>query len=152
MSIESIRTTIKTLLEAVSNIGQVYDYKRYSNEWSSYKELFIKDAKVHVWEIERTGPNAFSVVAHGGDGKVKDTTHNIILRGFYGFNDELATSKTFDTLIDSITDVFIQKPHLTGEAKIVHIPIVGGVQMGFLGDVLCHIAEINLSIEERTFL
>ena len=149
MSIQSIRSKIKTLLKAVTDIGQVYDYKRYSNEWASYKELFVKDSRVHVWEIERLD---FSVLAHGGTGKVKDTMHNCVLRGFYGFNDQLATSKTFDTLIDSITDVFIQKPDLSGQAKIVHIPIVGKIQMGFLGQVLCHIVEINLSIEERTFL
>lgn len=146
MSLSAIRTKIKTKLEAISGVENVYDYKRFCADWATYKELFIKSSKVNTWEIER---RSFSRVGHGGSGDVEDPTHLFIIRGFYSFYDTMETEKTFQDLVETICASFINDPTLGGTAKIVHIPIEGEFSMGKLGDILCHIVEIRISISDR---
>lgn len=146
MSLALIKTQIKTKLEAISGVEKVYDYKRYCNDWVSYQNLFIKDSRVNTWEIER---NSFSRVSHGGNGDIEDVTHNFIIRGFYSFSDSLATEKTFQNLVEIICASFMNDPTLTGKAKIVHMPIEGTFTLNKLGDILCHVVEIKINIEER---
>jgi hypothetical protein len=152
MPLTTIRAQLKTLLESVTGIGRVYDYKRYSSDWGTYKQLFVKNSKVNEWEIQR---NALVVEPRGSQataGKVKDTVHNLVIRGFYAFTDDPSSEKPFDTLVDSITDLFIRNQDLNGTAEIINIPITGEISFGQLGDVLCHVVEIKLSVRERGFL
>lgn len=152
MSIDTIRLKIKNLLLTIDGIGRVYDYKRYSADWGSYKELFIKDSKVNEWEVQRIG---FQIQPRGSQavqGKVKDTLHDLVIRGFYAFTDVPSSEKTFDTLIDSVTNLFIANQDLDGTCEIINIPVVGTIVFGHLGSVLCHVVDIKLSVRERTFL
>jgi len=146
MSLSNIRSQIKTKLEAISGVENVYDYKRFCHDWVTYKDLFVKDSKVNTWEIER---KTFTAVSHGGSGDVEDTQHNFIIRGFYSIYDSLETDKTFQDLIKTICASFLNDPTLSGKAKIVHLPITGTFSTGKLGEVLCHIVEINVTIEDR---
>ena len=152
MSLSLIRTELKTILESVSGIGQVHDYKRYSADWGSYKKLFTKDKKVNEWEIQRDGFSTSPTGSQSRSGKVKDITHRITIRGFYAFNDACASEKTFDTLCDAITDKLIQDQGLGGQAELIGIPIAGEITFNYLGDVLCHMVEIKFEVYEREFL
>jgi hypothetical protein len=146
MSLSLIRTQIKTKLEAISGVENVYDFRRFCNDWATYKDLFVKDNKVNTWEIER---KAFSRTGRGGSGDIEDITHEFIIRGFYSFYDAYATEKTFQDLVETICADFINDPTLGGKAKMVHVPITGEFTTAFLGQVLCHVATINLIVEER---
>lgn len=146
MSLSLIRTQIKTKLEAISGVENVYDYKRFSSDWATYKDLFVKDSRVNTWEIER---KSFSRMARGGSGDVEDTIHNFIIRGFYSVYDVLASEKTFQDLVETICADFIDDPTLGGKAKMVHIPITGEFTTAMLGNVLCHVVMININIEDR---
>ena len=146
MSLSLIRTKIKTKLEAISGVENVYDYKRFCADLATYKDLFIKDSKVNTWEIER---KSFESNGIGASGEVEDVIHTFIIRGFYSFYDELATEKTFQDLVETIRNSFITDPTLGGKAKVIHIPITGEFSMAFLGSVLCHRCEIEIIIEER---
>jgi hypothetical protein len=152
MSLSAIRSALKDLLLTVDGIGQVHDYKRYSSDWKTYKELFKKGTKVNEWEIQREGFDVETRGSQAVEGKVKDTTHRMVLRGFYSFDDACASEKDFDTLVDSITNIFIQNQSLADTAIIVNVPIVGDIVFNFLGDVLCHMVEIRFEVKERTFL
>jgi len=147
MSLSSIRTKIKTKLEAISGVENVYDYKRYSSDLSTYKDLFIKDSKVNTWDIER---KKFALVARGGSGSVEDNTHEFIIRGFYSVYEALTSEKTFQDLVETICSNFVNDPTLSGTAKIVHIPITGEFSTVMFGNVLCHLVQINIIIEDRT--
>jgi len=146
MSLSLIKTQIKTKLEAISGVEKVYDYKRFCSDWVTYKDLFVKDSRVNTWEIER---KSFSRMARGGPGDIEDVTHEFIIRGFYSFYDALATEKTFQNLVETICADFIDDPTLGGKAKIVHMPITGEFTMGMLGQILCHVVTINISISDR---
>ncbi len=146
MSLSLIRSQIKFKLEAISGVEKVYDFKRFCSDWTTYKDLFIKDSKVNTWEIER---KSFSKMPRGGSGDVEDTVHDFIIRGFYSFYDALATEKTFQELVETICADFIDDPTLGGKAKMVHVPITGTFTTAMLGNVLCHVVEINIAIEDR---
>ena len=146
MSLSLIRTKIKTKLEAISGVEKVYDYKRFCADLATYKDLFIKDSKVNTWEIQR---RSFERIGHGGSGDVQDVTHAFIILGFYSFYDSLATEKTFQDLVETICADFISDPTLGGVANIVNIPITGEFSMAFLGAVLCHVVNIEISITDR---
>ena len=149
MSLSTIRSQIKTEIEAIvtSSLGTVYDYKRYCNDWTVYKTLFIRGTKVHTWEIERTG---FSRIEKGGAGGVEFITHDFVLRGFYAIDDSLASDKVFqDDYVELISRRFMNNPTLGGVADIINLPVTGSIDKGMLGEVLVHVATINLSVTER---
>lgn len=149
MSLSTIRSKIKTEIEEVitSSIGTVYDYKRYCNELSVYKDLFIRGNKVNTWEIER---ESFSRTEHGGSGGIEVPTHNFIIRGFYALDDSLGSDKTFqDSYVEPICQKFMNNPTLDGVCDVINMPITGNITMKSLGNILCHMVEIHLSITER---
>ena len=149
MSLSTIRSKIKTEIEEVitSSLGTVYDYKRYCNELSVYKDLFIRGNKINTWEIER---ESFSRTEHGGAGGIEVPTHNFIVRGFYALDDSLASDKVFqDDYVEPICQKFMNNPKLDGVCDIINMPVIGTITMKMLGVVLCHSVEIRLSITER---
>ena len=149
MSLATIRTQIKTEILTVitSSLGTVYDYKRYCNELSVYKDLFIRGTTVNTWEIER---ESFSRTEHGGSGGIEVPTHNFIIRGFYALDDSLGSDKVFqDSYVEPICRRFMNNPTLSGVADIIVMPVTGTITMKMLGSVLCHSVEIRLSITER---
>lgn len=148
MSLSLIRTQIKTKLEAISGVENVYEYRKFCNDLVTYKDLFIKDSKVNTWEIER---RSFERTGRGGSGDIEDIIHNFTIRGFYSSYDTLATEKTFQDLVETICADFISDPTLGGKARIVNMPITGEFSIVMLGSVLCHTCNVNLSIQDRVF-
>jgi len=146
MPLALIKTEIKTKLEAISGVENVYDYKRFCSDWATYKDLFVKDSKVNTWEIER---KSFSRTGRGGSGAIEDITHDFIIRGFYSFFDAYTSEKTFQNLVETICADFINDPTLGGKAQMVEMPITGTFSTGKLGEVLTHIVEISLSVKDR---
>lgn len=149
MSLSTIRAQIKTEIEEVitSSIGTVYDYKRYCNDWVTYKDLFIRNSKVNTWEIER---ESFSRGERGGAGGIEVPTHNFIIRGFYAVDDSLGSDKVFqDSYVEPICQQFMNNPTLSGVADIITMPITGNIVIKSLGNILCHVVEIRISVTER---
>jgi hypothetical protein len=149
MSLSTIRAQIKAEIQTIitSNIGTVYDYRRYCNELSVYKDLFIRGSKVNTWEIER---ESFSRIEHGGSGGIEVPTHNFIIRGFYAVDDSLGSDKVFqDSYVEPVCQEFMNNPTLSGVCDIINMPIIGNIMIKSLGNVLCHVVEIHLSVTER---
>jgi hypothetical protein len=146
MSLSIILAKIKSKLTAISGVENVYDYHRYCNDWVTYKELFVKDSKVNTWEIVR---DTFTKTSHGGNGNVVDTENSFIIRGFYSVYDVLETEKTFQNLVETICEDFMDDPTLGGTAEQLHYPITGQFTIGKLGDVMTHVVDIRMTIKDR---
>lgn len=149
MSLSTIRSKIKTEIEEVitSSVGTVYDYKRFCNDLAAYKDLFIRNNKVNTWEIER---DSFSRTEHGGSGGIEVPTHNFIIRGFYALDDAVGSDKVFqDSYVELICQKFMNNPTLDGVCDIINMPVTGNISMKSLGNILCHVVEIRISITER---
>jgi len=145
MSLSTVRAEVKSVLEDVTGIGEVLDYERYAREWSTYKSLFKSGAHVNFVQIQRP---SFTRIVHGSD-SCERVTHNFLLKGAYSLNDEAATEKTFQDLVEAMCQAFRDKPDLNDVAEVVIYPISGRIYNGMFGNVLCHICEIEISIRER---
>ena len=148
MSLSTIRTEIKTILETISNVDNVHDYKRYTHSWADYKELFVENSKVNTWEIVRESFESFVEASNN----VNRTRHNFVIRGFYAVQDETASEKIFQDIVEEIRVIFRDKPRLNDKAELVFFspdnPFTGAFSYDYLGAVLCHIAELRLTIQE----
>lgn len=153
MSLDTVRSKIKTLIEDVSGIGKVHDYERYTHNWKQYEKLFTKNNKVNVWQIERATFTRFVHATTGPTAGVERVIHDFIIRGFYGLSDELASEKAFQNLIEGVCQKFRGYPDLDSTAEMIKMspenPITGSIRKEYLGTVLCHIVEINISIQEK---
>lgn len=153
MSIDTVRTKIKDLIGTVSGIGKVHDYERYTHDWKQYTKFFTKDSKVNVWQIERATFTRFVHATKGPTAGVERVIHDFIIRGWYGLSDDLASEKTFQDLIEGVCQKFRGYPDLDGTAEMIKMspeqPITGSIRKDYLGAVLCHVVEINISIQER---
>jgi hypothetical protein len=142
MSDQTIRASIKTLLDAVTGIGVVHDYSRWAADEARLRALFQKNANspLHGWEITREG---FVVVSFNA--KFKKVTHDYVLRGFYAKRDDVASEKLFNIVADAVAQKFIDNklPNTEG-----HTLPKASLREWMLGGVLCDRAELRLSVSE----
>jgi len=145
MSLSTVRTEVKTLMAATSGIENVYDYRRYTRDYATYKDLFKEGSHINTWEITRP---TFTRLVHGSDA-IERVVHDFLIRGFYSLDDKAGSEKVFQDLVETVCQIFRDKPTLEGYAEVVKYPIVGRVYESMFGSVLCHIGEIEVHIQER---
>lgn len=152
MSEDAIRTQIAAILSGVADIGKVYDYERWTANWSKFIQLFKVSVggqqQIRGWEISRIAVNE-SLETLGGGSAATDSTHRYLLRGYMGLADEDATEKTFNALIETIRDAFRQNLRLNGTASWHKYIQVRKIEPRMFGNVLCHYAELELTVEEQ---
>jgi hypothetical protein len=142
---------IKTKLGNIPGTGIVHTYERQAVDLSKFIALF-KDptGKICGWEITRRAvPEQFS-------GAVM-RVHHMVLNGYMGLQDAMATSVTFQDLCDSICDAFRlaeAPPGATWQYRDGSEPSNTAAQVEMIedrtfGSVLCHHAVISINITER---
>jgi hypothetical protein len=146
----TIRNAIKALVEGVDGVGVVHGRSRLATNWKKYIErfYFAETGRIQGAEITRTG---FS--EHRAGAYLRH--HKFVIRVFLGFQDEAATEETFQPLIDEICEAFRtagpEASWLYGDGdnpanSPAQAPVI---DERMFGDVLCHYAEIHLSVTER---
>jgi len=145
MALSTIRAALKTVLEGVSGVGQVHDYRRYSKEWSTYKDAFESSDKINFLQISLAN---MSEIVHGSDSTARDV-FNFVIEGAYGLKDEDETAKTVENLVESIIAVFRGNDRLNGTAEVVQYPIEADITIGMFGNILCHQYVIRITIRDR---
>ncbi len=151
----SILSDIKTKMEAVTDIGKVYDYYRWNNNPSTFISLFAYTPSgggkhIRGWEITRV-----QVPEHKAGAYFRH--HKFKIAGYLALKDVDATDKTFQVLIDKICEKFrtADPPsgatwyYMNGDNPGDSPCQVDIIEARMFGDVLCHYAEISLSITER---
>jgi hypothetical protein len=148
VSLGSIRTQIKTTLEGVSGIGQVYEYLRHVANENMFKTLFIKSNKLNAWLITREAvqDNAISTAPS------YIRTHNFKIFGFYGLKDTDATENTFQALVDTVLDdlrIALEPPSvLSGAALNATLPQARAINHKQYSKRLTHACEITFTVDE----
>ena len=147
MSWANIRTKLKTLIEAVSGIGIVHDYQRWSVESGDDATLFVSSGRYNVCYITRDESLE--------DFEASDQhyrRHQVRLIMFYSVDDSDATEKTFSDLMEAICDDLRADATLTTSAESSAPPqVVNDGHTRFRG-ALCHYGEITVEIrEDATF-
>lgn len=151
MSFATLRDRVKTTLEAVSGIGQVYDFLRHLTFWEEVKRDIVKDGQVNIWEITRLAAeqdldapqNQVGVEANFQD------RHNIAIFGHVAVDDEKESEKQFQDLIDAIIAAFRLDNTLGGLVLIPQQPQLLSVGHEMFASVLCHACQISFLAIER---
>lgn len=147
MSQSTVLAKVKTILEGVADIGQVHDFVRWAKDFPDFFTLFKVTSpisQIRAWDISRTRTTE---VAESSRTNVQ--THTFRIRGFLSLVDSTATEKTFQKLVEDVATAFRNKPTLDGVALNVSPLQRDSVTHVMIGDVLCHIAELSLSVEEE---
>jgi len=157
MSRKLIQAEIKTILETVTDIGQVHA----SIRWTKYEDKFIQNfivgiedqAEIRTWMIYRVeggmayGPN------NGGLGtSYPVTTHQSLERydfrieGWASFTDD-DTDSRFQDLIDAVLDKLEANISLNNTANM-HGPVNYSIDHQFFGDYFVHHVIFNMYVLE----
>jgi hypothetical protein len=148
MSESAIRTQIYTILNAVTNVGKVYDYERWTADWTTFINLFKTTIsgidQIRGWEIGRRSAKEERQTLGAND-----RDHTFIIRGYLGLNDAAATEKTMNNLVEAIAAAFRANLTLNGAAVQGHDYLqIDLIEARTFGSVLCHYAELRLNVHD----
>lgn len=149
MSEATIRAAIKTKVEAISNIGMVYDYERWATDWSAYLDLFkttIGGSNViRGWTITCQSFPQKQITF----GRNVERTYTYKLRGYFGLDDSAASEKTAMVVVEDVAEAFNDTRFDASNDQVWNDPANLEIfEPRLLGDVLCHYAEITLEVTE----
>jgi hypothetical protein len=147
MSLATIRTKIKEILQTVSGIGQVHDYGRWTADWSKFLSAFKSVDKINGWLITRRS----STEEPFGENvpPVHHRTHEFVIEGYYSLRDNVASERDFQDLVEAICEAFRGDLTLGGTALMSEPPQVESIDSSTLGGVLVHQARIVIRATER---
>jgi len=145
-----IRTAIQTLMQGVADMGVVHDYERYTKHPAEFRALYLEQDpdtgkdRIRGWYVRRLARREAS--DYNGRTRVTMTWR---IQGYVSLDDETATEKVFDALLDALVAAFRADETL---GSVVDSTIVGqdaGLQIEdtgpvYFGGVLCHSARGRL--------
>lgn len=150
----TIRARIKTVLETVSNIGQVHDYERWADDWNTLLTLFKSTIsgtdQIRGWAITCEGWTQ-DLVGFGGFGDdAVLVSYSYRVRGWLGVDDSAETEKTMAALAGSAAAALEADATLQSKALDNPEPVVRSVRLEYrmFAGVLCHYAEIWIRAQE----
>lgn len=145
MAINTIVNNIETLLLAVSGIGKVHSFLRYSNNSKSFFDIFkTSNDKINACQITRRSVSE-ETVAQGYVAKY----HTMVIVAYYALNDANETEATFQTLLDNISTKIRENHTLSGAVVTSNDITVEEITHEMLSNVLCHKAIITFVAEEH---
>jgi hypothetical protein len=145
----AIVADIKTKLTGIPGVGMVHDYERWTADWAKFLAFFTDSTgKILGWEITRAAASEHQAGAFFRH-------HQFKLNGYMGLNDAKATSKAFQALCDEVCAAFRSVDTSTpwgysnGDSPANSAAQIESINDRMFGNVLCHCAEISLSVTER---
>lgn len=141
MPLTEIRNEIKNILESVANVGKVFTYLRWDEDWKAFFSLFPNN---RGWMITRTG------VVENRELTLDLNTciHTFQLIGFMTLKDDRASELEFQNIIESIRNAFRSNPTLNNTA-LDSEPIEALIENRIFGSIVVHYAQLTLRVKER---
>jgi hypothetical protein len=145
--ITTLRARVKADLQAVSGIGQVHDYERFSNDPSSFASFFVSAGLVNGWTVVVGMESAWA------SGHEVDRFYRVTIRGYRVVNDAAASAKSFDEEIDGVMTALENDWHLNHLVENLE----GGIdatdpEYRVFGEALCHYIEIKARYRQSRVL
>lgn len=145
----TIRASIKSAMQGVSNIGLVYDYLRFAAEWDTFLDLFKTTIsgtpQIRGWMITCNGFNPGQARETYGNSGFLNRDYQYKIFGYMGLDDSAATEKTFFALAEAVIDAL--DTHLTG--GLDNMPTLSTFEPRTFGGLVCHFAEITLIVNQE---
>lgn len=153
MSESAIRTAIYNAVNGVTDVGLVYDYERYSNEWGDFLDFFKTTidttAQIRGWMVGYRGITEATYKRFTPASKTGVTRiHRFQILGVMGIDDSEASEKTFAALGEDVCDALDADATLHGSTYLgVSSAVMGFDPRPFAG-VLVHAAAIVIDVTE----
>jgi len=149
MTLENMKSAIKTRLESVTGIGNVHTYNRNTVDWQEFYKLF-KDAngRINTWLILWQGLPVSEIEATGSIFVRREYSFKIV--GLYSLKDEDNSSNDFDNLVELIVNEFDGTRQLgSGSLPRYIVPATTTTPTErMFSNYLVHTIEINLTYED----
>jgi hypothetical protein len=159
------RARIKTVIESVTDIGQVHDYERFADDWDTLIEHYLAEGigtddnkMLRGWNVSLSDLRQHSQETFGPPGEpgTVETSYFYTIRGFHAVEDASETEKTFVTLSLLLIATLDAEPKLhssvldDGANGNFYGPPASAARWDFrmFGDVLVHYVEIGLEVKE----
>lgn len=154
----AILADIKSKLTAVPDIGVVNEYERWINDPDKFLACFsipnaARKKEVRGWDITRVSAREQK------RGNTYFRLHRFKAALFMGLQDDAATEKIFQVLIDTVCSKFRAGEPVDGDAApwfYMDGPNSGNscvqaetIDTRMFGAVLCHHADIYITVTER---
>jgi hypothetical protein len=152
LSEATVRASIKTLLEGVSNIGLVYDLEPFAADW----DIFLKRFKTTIssvdmirgWTISCEAIPAQGFVATGARNTGNQYFYEYHIRGYQSFDYDTSTEKTFLVVVLAVMAA-LNGGIVSGTVFNADLAQLTSYTPRILGGVLCHVAEIVQIVREQ---
>ena len=144
---DAIRLELQSQMLQVTNIGKVHTRIRHLPFWESAIRERVKDGRWNAWEITRS-ERSQDLEGPQGSAAVEPTfrdIHTIVIRGIMALKDEDDTETTFHQIVDDIVQRIQLNQRLNGAVlwpKSLQVPVI---EHEMIGDVLCHVAELEFA-------
>lgn len=144
--IATTKTAVKTVLDAIPDIGVVHDRIRRSNTPEEFADLFIDPALnlIQAWMIECATSDGEEDAA----GDLFLDRRGIVIHGYRGFDDEGASTADFEALAALVESALQGSDAIFGEAPLSTdrtIKMTFGKEK--LADILCDYVRIEFLVE-----
>jgi len=159
MSESSVRSYLKSVLDAVSNVGQVHDYERWALNWSDildrYKTTISGSDMLRGWTISCVGWEAeYLDYPNDAGSYIEVRRYQYKVRGYFGLNDGDASEKTAAGIVEDVCEALNSNAtlHAMQNATDLWGPVpparVDVFEARSFAGVLCHYAEITQLADE----
>jgi hypothetical protein len=151
MSQAAIRAQLKAICAAVDDVGAVHDYRRFSNEFDRYLELF----KVTIDRVDQIRGVMIGYAGFDPDpyvlGDPELRAHRFILHVLLRVDDSAESEKTAAALCESIADGIVGDATLSAQTSYMGRPVVSmpTFEERVFGSVACHYGELLITVSER---
>jgi len=145
MSLATNIQAVKTILQGVSGVSNVYDRVR---NWQTEKQ-FRDGAKtpggqIQFWFITREATSAEDLGP-----RFTARRHTLAVHGYAGVQDTAASESAFQALVESVVAALGANRKLNDTARHSGPAQVRAVDFRIVSNVLCHHAEIALVVEDK---
>ncbi len=152
MTEATVRSSIKTLLDGVSNVGNVIDVDLFARDW----DVFLDRAKVTIGSVDQIRTFTIACEAIARTGLVQAgvrSQHNVNnyqykIRGYQSFDYETTTEKTFLIVVLAVMDA-LDSGIVSGAIFNAELAQLDTYVPRLFGGVLCHYAEITQVVMEQ---
>jgi hypothetical protein len=131
-------------LNTVANVGTVYNQMRNAITDSQFKQLFVTNGQVLVWQVTREG-----TTERDDESQLVQDTHEIVAYGWMGFQDGVS-EPIFQQLIESIRDAFrpLESRTFNGAFAWSGPMQCQGPKLVMFTDKLCHYVRLVHPFQE----
>ncbi len=152
MSEATVRASLKTILESVSDVGIVYDLEPFADTWdvfiSRFKTTVSSVDMIRGWTISCEAIPAQGFVATGARDTGNEYDYEYHIRGYQGFDFETNTEKAFLLIVLAVMAA-LNGGIVSGTVFNADLAQLTSYVPRVFGGVLCHVAEITQIVREQ---